>query len=80
MSYLEKIILAAAIGTVMAVLRPVLWKAEDPKETDIHGTIQLPNEGNQEAAQASLAKLTVQQAINAAEPSERYGAPGGVAK
>jgi uncharacterized membrane protein YkoI len=26
----------------------------------------LPNEGNQEAAQASLAKLTIQQAINAA--------------
>jgi uncharacterized membrane protein YkoI len=40
--------------------------AEDPKETAIHGTIQLPNEGNQEAAQASQAKITVQQAITAA--------------
>jgi hypothetical protein len=66
MSYLDKIRLAAAIGTVIAVLPPVILKAEDPKETAIPGTIQLPNEGNQEAVQASLAKLTVQQAINAA--------------
>jgi uncharacterized membrane protein YkoI len=66
MSYLDKIRLAAAIGAVIAVLPPVILKAEDPKETAIHGTIQLPNEGNQEAVQASLAKLTVQQAINAA--------------
>ena len=50
----------------MAALPPVILKAEDLKETAIHGTVQLPNEGNQEAAQASLAKLTVQQAINAA--------------
>ena len=66
MSYLDKIRLAAAIGAVIAVLPPVILKAEDRKETAIHGTIQLPNEGNQEAAQASLAKLTVQQAITAA--------------
>ena len=63
MSYLDKIHLAAAIGAVIAGLPPVILKA---KETPIHGTIHLPNEGNQEAAQASLAKLTVQQAINAA--------------
>jgi hypothetical protein len=66
MSYLDKIHLVAAIGAVITVLPPVILKAEDPKETPIHGTIRLPNEGNQEAAQASLAKLTVQQAINAA--------------
>ena len=66
MSYLDKIRLAAAIGAVIAVLPPVILKAEDPKETTIHGTIELPNEGNQEAAQASLAKLTVRQAISAA--------------
>jgi len=66
MSCLDKIRLAAAIGAVIAVLPPVILKAEDPKEKAIHGTIQLPNEGKQEAAQASLAKLTVQQAIDAA--------------
>ena len=66
MSYLDKIRLAAAMGAVIAVLPPVISKAEDPKETAIHGTIQLPNEGNHEAAQASLAKKTVQQAIDAA--------------
>jgi uncharacterized membrane protein YkoI len=66
MSYLDKIRLAAAIGAVIAVLPPAILKAEDPKETAIQGTIRLPNDGNQEAAQASLAKLTVQQAITAA--------------
>jgi Peptidase propeptide and YPEB domain len=66
MSYLDRIRLAAAIGAVFAVLPPVILRAEDPKETAIQGTIRLPSEGNQEAAQASLAKLTVQQAINAA--------------
>jgi uncharacterized membrane protein YkoI len=66
MSYLDKIRLAAAIGAVIAVLPPVISKGEDPKETAIHGTIQLPNEGNHEAGQASLAKKTVQQAIDAA--------------
>jgi uncharacterized membrane protein YkoI len=66
MSYLDKIRLAAAISAAMAVLPPLIVKAEEPKETAIHGTIHLPNEGNQEAAQTSLAKVTVQQAINAA--------------
>jgi uncharacterized membrane protein YkoI len=66
MSYLDKIRLAAATCAAMAVLPPVILKAEEPKETAIHGTIQLPNKGNQEAAQARLSKLTVQQAINAA--------------
>jgi hypothetical protein len=34
-------------------------KAEDPKEKAIHGTIQLPNEGNQEAAQAMMHNVTI---------------------
>ena len=58
--------MTAAISAAIAISPPVILKAEDPKETVIHGTIQLPNEGMQESAQASLAKLTVQQAINAA--------------
>jgi uncharacterized membrane protein YkoI len=66
MNSLDKIRLAAAIGAAIAVFPPAILKAEDPKETAIQGTIRLPNEGNQEAAQASLAKITVQQAINAA--------------
>jgi len=66
MSSLDKIRLVAAIGAAIAVLPPAILKAEDPKETAIQGTIRLPNEGNQEAAQASLAKITVQQAISAA--------------
>jgi hypothetical protein len=59
MSYLDKIRLAAAIGAVIAVLSPVILKAEDPKEKAIHGTIQLPNEGNQEAAQAMMHNVTI---------------------
>jgi signal transduction histidine kinase len=70
MSYLNKIRLAAAIGAVIAVLPPVILKAEDPKETAIEGTIQLPNEGNQEAAQANLATIPVQTAINTAVSSQ----------
>jgi uncharacterized membrane protein YkoI len=70
MSYLNKIRLAAAIGAVMAVLPPVILKAEDPKETAIDGTIQLPNEGNQEAAKANLATIPVQTAINTAVSSQ----------
>ena len=71
MSYSDTIRSAAAIGASgIAALPPVVMKAEDPKETPIHGTIRLPSEGNQEAAQASLAKLTVQQAVNAALSSQ----------
>jgi uncharacterized membrane protein YkoI len=70
MSYLNKIRLAAAIGAVIAVLPPVILKAEDPKETAIAGTIQLPNEGNQEAAQANLTTIPVQTAINTAVSSQ----------
>ena len=70
MSYLNKIRLAAAIGAVIAVSPPVILKAEDPKETAIDGTIQLPNEGNQEAAQANLATIPVQTAINTAVSSQ----------
>ena len=70
MSYLNKIRLAAAIGAVIAVSPPVILKAEDPKETAIEGTIQLPNEGNQEAAQANLATIPVQTAINIAVSSQ----------
>jgi uncharacterized membrane protein YkoI len=73
MSCLDKIRLAAAIGAVIAVLPPVTLKAEDPKETAIDGTIQLPNEGNQEAAQANLATIPVQTAINTAVSSQEGG-------
>ena len=70
MSYLDKIRLAAAIGAVIAVLPPVILKAEDPKETHIQGSVRLPDEGNQEAAQANLATIPVQTAINTAVSSQ----------
>jgi hypothetical protein len=69
MSYLNKIRLAAAIGAVIAVSAPVLLKAEDPQEKPIPGSIRLPNEANQEAAQADLASITAEQAIATAKSS-----------
>ena len=52
----------AVIGAALALSLPVISKVEDPKEIAVHGTIPLPKE----TARASLAKLTVQQAIDAA--------------
>ena len=69
MSCLGKIRLAAAIGAVIAVSAPVLLKAEDPQEKPIQGSIRLPNEANQEAAQADLASITAEQAIATAKSS-----------
>jgi hypothetical protein len=69
MSYLDKIRLAAAIGAVIAVSAPVLLKAEDPQEKPIPGSIRLPNEANQEAAQADLASITAEQAVATAKSS-----------
>ena len=69
MSCLNKIRLAAAIGAVIAVSAPVLLKAEDPQEKPIQGSIRLPNEANQEAAQAGLASITAEQAIATAKSS-----------
>ena len=72
MSCLDKIRLAAAIGAVIAVSAPVLLKAEDPQEKpiqDSQGSIRLPNEANQEAAQAGLASITAEQAIATAKSS-----------
>jgi uncharacterized membrane protein YkoI len=72
MSCLDKIRLAAAIGAVIAVSAPVLLKAEDPQEKPIQGSqasIRLPNEANQEAAQAGLASITAEQAIATAKSS-----------
>ncbi|HZC35843.1 MAG TPA: PepSY domain-containing protein [Chthoniobacterales bacterium] len=66
MSEFNKICLGAALGVLMAAAFPVISKAEDPKETPIQGTIRLPDQGNQKAAQAALAKISIQQAINAA--------------
>jgi uncharacterized membrane protein YkoI len=72
MSCLDKIRLAAAIGAVIAVSAPVLLKAEDPQEKPIQGSqgsIRLPNEANQEAAQADLASITAEQAVATAKSS-----------
>ena len=72
MSCLDKIRLPAAIGAVIAVSAPVLLKAEDPQEKPIQGSqgsIRLPNEANQEAAQAGLASITAEQAIATAKSS-----------
>ena len=69
MSCLGKIRLAAAIGAVIAVSAPVLLKAEDPQEKPIQGSIRLPNEASQEAAQADLASITAEQAIATAKSS-----------
>jgi uncharacterized membrane protein YkoI len=72
MSCLDKIRLAAAIGAVIAVSAPVLLKAEDPQEKPIQGSqgsIRLPSQANQEAAQAGLASITAEQAIATAKSS-----------
>jgi uncharacterized membrane protein YkoI len=69
MSRLDKIRLAAAIGAVIAVSAPVLLKAEDPQEKPIKGSIRLPNEANQESAQADLASITAEQAVARAKSS-----------
>jgi hypothetical protein len=69
MNHFDKIRLAAAIGTGIAVSAPVLLKAEDPKETPLHGSIQLPKEANQKAAQADLARITAEQAVMTAKSS-----------
>ena len=69
MSYQDKIRLAAAIGAVIAVLPPVILKAEDPKETPIQGAIRLPNEENREAVQADSASITAEQAVATAKSS-----------
>jgi hypothetical protein len=70
MGYLNKICLAAAISAAIAIVPPVILKAEDPKETPIQGSIRLPDEGNQEAAHANLATIPVQTAINTAVGSQ----------
>jgi Peptidase propeptide and YPEB domain len=63
---IHKIHLSAAIAIATAVLAPLIVNAEDPKEPAIKGTIQFPNEANKEAAQARLAKITIDQALTAA--------------
>jgi uncharacterized membrane protein YkoI len=73
MRYLDKICLAAAISAAIAIVPPVILKAEDPKETAIQGSIRLPDEGNQEAAQANLATIPVEQAITIARGSLQGG-------
>jgi uncharacterized membrane protein YkoI len=66
MSDVNKVCLGAALGALIVVALPVIAKAEDPKETPIQGTIRLPDQGNQKAALAAMAKIPIQQAINAA--------------
>jgi uncharacterized membrane protein YkoI len=66
MIYLNRFLLLAVIGAALVVSLPVISKADDPKETSIHGSIRLPEEGNQEAAQAKLATIPLQTAIDTA--------------
>ena len=73
MRYLDKIRLAAAISAAIAIVPPIILKAEDPKETPIQGSmgsIRLPDEGDQEAAHANLATIPVQTAIDTAVSSQ----------
>jgi hypothetical protein len=47
-----------------AKLIPGISKADGPKKTFIYGSIQLPDDGDQEAVQAKLATIPVQTANN----------------
>jgi uncharacterized membrane protein YkoI len=70
MIYMNRFLPLAVIGAGLAVSLPVISKADDPKETTIQGSIRLRDEGNQEAAQANLATIPVQTAINTAISSQ----------
>jgi hypothetical protein len=52
MIYLNRFLLLAAVGAALAVSLPGISKDDDSKETSIYGSIQLPDDGDQEAAQA----------------------------
>lgn len=70
MIHLNRLLPIAVVGAALAVSLPVIAKADEPKEASIHGSIRLPDEGNQEAAQAKLATVPVQTAINTAVSSQ----------
>jgi hypothetical protein len=59
---------ACAAGVTVALLTTtlVLRAAEPANETPIRGTVALPNQDGQRATYASLAKITFQQALDAA--------------
>ena len=70
MIYLNRFLLLAVVGAALAVSLPGISKADDPKETSIYGSIRLPDDGDQEAAQVKLATIPVQTAINTAVSSQ----------
>jgi hypothetical protein len=70
MIYLNRFLLLAVVGAALAVSLPGISKADDPKEKSIYGSIRLPDDGDQEAAQVKLATIPVQTAINTAVSSQ----------
>ena len=70
MIYLNRFLLLAVVGAALAVSLPGISKADDPKETSIYGSIRLPDDRDQEAAQVKLATIPVQTAINTAVSSQ----------
>lgn len=54
------------LGAAIAISISAVLRAEDPKETPIQGTIRLSNTQDREAVLVESAKISVQQAINAA--------------
>src|SRR4051794_6817283 len=62
----SKAVFAASI-TVALMTTTVVSRAEEPaNEAPVRGTIALPSEGDQNARYASMAKITFQQAVDAA--------------
>jgi hypothetical protein len=70
MIYLNRFLLLAVVGAALAVALPGISKADDPKEKCIYGSIRLPDDGDQEAAQVKPATIPVQTAINTAVSSQ----------
>jgi hypothetical protein len=61
-----KVVMAAGIATTLVAATFVAQAEEPDNETAVTGTIALPNAGDREAAYASMAKITLQQAVDAA--------------
>jgi uncharacterized membrane protein YkoI len=66
MKYSGTIRFVVALGAAIAISISAVLRAEDPKETPIQGTIRLSNTQDREAVLVESAKISIQQAVNAA--------------
>jgi len=66
MKYSGTIRFVVALGAAIAISISAVLRAEDPKEIPIQGTIRLSNTQDREAVLVESAKISIQQAVNAA--------------